>query len=512
MRVSKNVKRELLALYGNDSELFQPLDAERAEYIRKATSFYITFDNHDNQHGYCECCQMEVEVQKSKHREMIACPHCGKQMQVLHKWRSKNNWRMDWMVVPQTINGYTIVLRYFATVHTDNLEIKNWGELAREIIDLKAEKRYEMEYDNHVGWFIGRPYHFLERNMYMYRKNCCLQGRACEVGLFDELRKLYCFKHFTNLEELWDDKDVYVTSHIVQLGKRSSLYEKLIKVGLIDFVKKDWNTYFRTFYWRKDAVISFDETQTSLIKMLKLNKTGFNFFLKHPNAKILAYLQENNTEDADTLNMVVKTSTSNDDKATLDRYKIKVRKAITYCYKQHIAMAEYLHYVNCLNKLEYPLDNAYLFPKDFRKEDLRIAKEMMGDDYSEQDIIIDKLSKALRNMDNLKEFMGGSNGLLVSVPECAWDLQHEGIMQHSCAGNYINTMAEGKTLVFFIRRLNDPTAPFVTMEYRNGEIIQCRYDYNEAVTEDTEEGAKILGFAEDFATQLRKNNILYKAA
>lgn len=512
MRISKKAKEELLAKYGNDSTLFNPLDAERAEYIRKATAFYITFENHDNQHGYCECCQAEIEVPKSKHREMITCPNCGKQMQVLHKWRSKNNWRMDWMVVPQTINGYTIALRYFATIHTDELNIKNLGELAREIINFNTKQRYEMEYDNHVGWFIGRPYHFLERTMYMYRKNCCLQGRACEVGLFEELRKLDCFKHFTNIEELWDDKDVYVTSHITCLGKRASLYEKLIKVGLIDFVKKDWNTYFRTFYWREDAVINFDDTQTSLIKMLKLNKTGFNFFLQHPNAKILAYLQENNTEDTETLNMIVKTSTSNDDKATLTRYKIKVRKAIGYCYKQHIAMAEYLHYIDCLNRLNYPLDNAYVFPKNFRDADLRIAKEMMGDDYSEQNIIIEKLSNALRNMDGLKEFMDGSNGLLVSVPENSWDLQHEGIVMHNCIGNYVNRMAEGKTLIFFVRKLNDPTAPFVAFEYCNGEIIQCRYDYNEAVSDNTEEGAKILDFVDKFAEQLRKNNVLYKAA
>lgn len=510
MRISKKVKKELLAKYGNDSVFFQPLDEERKEWIRKATSYYLVFDNHDNRHGYCESCQTEVEVQKSKHREIISCPHCGKQMQVLHKWRRKSNWRMDWVVVPQTINGNTIALRYFANIHHDNLTIDNCLELAREIIDINAKQRYEMEYED--GWRIGGPRHFVENNMCYLRKNCCLQGESCKLGLFEELRKLDCFKHFPNLEEIWDDNGVYVCSHIMHLSVRASLYEKLIKVGLKDFVQRDWNTYFRSFYWHKNDVIQFDETQTSLIKMLKLNKVGYEFFLKYPNAKILAYLQENNTQDEAYLEMIVKTSTSNDDKAKLKSHKIKERKAIRYCYNQHIVMAEYLHYIDCLHRLAYPLDNAYLFPKNFRDADLKIAKEMMGDDYSEQNIIIEKLSNALRNMDGLKEFMDGSNGLLVSVPENSWDLQHEGIVMHNCIGNYVNSMAEGKTLIFFVRKLNDPTAPFVAFEYCNGEVIQCRYDYNEAVSDNTEEGAKILDFVDKFAEQLRKNNVLYKAA
>ena len=115
-------------------------------------------------------------------------------------------------------------------------------------------------------------------------------------------------------------------------------------------------------------------------------------------------------------------------------------------------------------------------------------------------------------MEGLQEFLNGSNGLLVYVPESSEDLIAEGKSMNNCVGTYVDRIAEGKTFVFFVRRLDDPTAPFVDFEYCNGEVIQCRYDHNETATEDTEQGAKIISFVDAFANKLRKNNVLYKAA
>jgi hypothetical protein len=115
-------------------------------------------------------------------------------------------------------------------------------------------------------------------------------------------------------------------------------------------------------------------------------------------------------------------------------------------------------------------------------------------------------------MPDLQEFLGKSKGLLVYVPESARDLVTEGRLLHNCIGNYVDRVAEKKTLVFFVRKLDAPQAPFVAFEYANGEVLQCRYDNNRAVKGDTEEGAKILNFVEAFAQKLRENHVLYKAA
>jgi hypothetical protein len=47
----------------------------------------------------------------------------------------------------------------------------------------------------------------------------------------------------------------------------------------------------------------------------------------------------------------------------------------------------------------------------------------------------------------------------------------------------------------------------VAFEYVNGEVVQCRYDYNKAVDDE-----KIISFVDAFAKRLRENNVMYKAA
>ena len=110
-------------------------------------------------------------------------------------------------------------------------------------------------------------------------------------------------------------------------------------------------------------------------------------------------------------------------------------------------------------------------------------------------------------MPDLQEFLSGSDGLLVYVPESTKDLVKESKALHNCLGTYAERIANGKTLVFFVRRLNDPTAPFVAFEYVNGDVVQCRADNNQNVNDD-----KIVSFVDAFAERLRKNNVLYKAA
>ena len=63
--------------------------------------------------------------------------------------------------------------------------------------------------------------------------------------------------------------------------------------------------------------------------------------------------------------------------------------------------------------------------------------------------------------------------------------------------------AEGKTLIFFVRRIEDPTAPYIAMEYCHGRVVQCRYNYNKRVEDE-----KIIGFTNALAEALAKEKIL----
>lgn len=75
--------------------------------------------------------------------------------------------------------------------------------------------------------------------------------------------------------------------------------------------------------------------------------------------------------------------------------------------------------------------------------------------------------------------------LLIRPAEDYKDLQKEGTTLHHCVySNYADKYIKGKTDILFIRRVSEPDKPFYTMEYRNGQVIQCRTLYNAGTTDE----------------------------
>ena len=61
----------------------------------------------------------------------------------------------------------------------------------------------------------------------------------------------------------------------------------------------------------------------------------------------------------------------------------------------------------------------------------------------------------------------------------AEELVEEGSRLHNCLRTYIDKVARGDCLIFFIRKADRPDEPFYAMEYCNGEINQLYADHNE---------------------------------
>ena len=58
----------------------------------------------------------------------------------------------------------------------------------------------------------------------------------------------------------------------------------------------------------------------------------------------------------------------------------------------------------------------------------------------------------------------GADGLRVVVPTCVADIVTEGKILESCVGGYAARHMAGTTVILFLRRDNDPAAPYVTIE------------------------------------------------
>lgn len=512
-RISEKTKSELMHRFVENAK---PITDKQIEWCRKDTARYIWHYDKDYYNGHCERCGNDVSFTfKTRHNQSVRCPKCKQKMTTRHKWRGWTE-NVDFRVIVKVLNNYEVLLRYILIEQIQ--EKRTVEEVAKEVIDFKKKTIRHFGYDRRTGkWGYGNNGSWFTRtNMYNWRRYCCYDAREYRPGLKKELKKLDVFKYIEDPTRYFSH-NWYVTSVIRELGIYANVYEKFEKAGHIDFGIYEFKDYLG-YYGKGHEYI--DTEQTELHKMLKLTKGNYRRWCNNQTKAVLQYLQEcPNISDEALAYVSDNAILLYDYKRLMDTNVGHEMKLLKYVTKNNIDSYEYYHYVYMLRELNYKLDKSYLFPKDFRKEDARITGEYNKmveqreiDKQNEQSELIKQISEGLRNMEDLKEFMDGSNGLLVYVPDSVKDLYEESKALHNCISTYVDRVAGQKTLLFFVRKLDTPNAPFVAFEYCNGEVVQCRYDHNEAVKNDTEEGAKILNFVDAFAKRLRANKVLYNAA
>ena len=61
---------------------------------------------------------------------------------------------------------------------------------------------------------------------------------------------------------------------------------------------------------------------------------------------------------------------------------------------------------------------------------------------------------------------------LISMPKCSADLTYEGGYLHHCVGGYVNSVANGSTAIYFLRKASEPNIPWLTVEVCNKKCVQ----------------------------------------
>ena len=507
MGITRARKDKLVAEYmGRKYPKITPF---QSEWMKSHTGKWLTVTRENGTEvARCSCCGEVVEIGKTKHKGKVICPNCKKEVEVLHGWRTSKYWDdVQFVIVPKAIDSKTLMLRYYYVLrgNFERIHAPAIGECARMIINTKRKSAHPFE-KAYKKWEYTRRSFFTEFNMYNYRRWCCLQGIDYERLFVRELRKLDVFKYWTPkmIKELRTRR--YYTHDVIRvMAARADLYEKMYKAGLVDAVKSDIEA---TEY----SEIKYNAKEKSLTAMLGITKGQLKHLrcVKH-HLNVLEYMQnERCVTDSELISVIDKSGVRYRDAKWIFEENLNAKKMLSYIARHGINIWEYRRYKENLITLGYRLDDAYLYPRDFRHDDLRVADEMtekrnhdLEEKNVERNILISGISKGLRENKELMEFFSGSEGLVVYVPETIEELKEEGKRLHNCLGSYADRVAEGKTLIFFIRRMEDPTAPYIAMEYCHGRVIQCRLDYNEPV-KDT----KIIDFAEALARKLAAMDIL----
>jgi len=104
---------------------------------------------------------------------------------------------------------------------------------------------------------------------------------------------------------------------------------------------------------------------------------------------------------------------------------------------------------------------------------------------------------------NRKLFGWEKDGYCIMVPKSAADINKEGRLQHHCVGaqdQYKTKMATRKSYIVFLRKTDNPTEPYYTIEVSETRVIQFYAAYDRQPDKETVQ--KILG---QWMDQVRKN-------
>lgn len=484
----------------------------------------------------CGSCKKTFQI-KAKHKAECECPKCKRKMTVQYVWRmSKYLHEYDTIAVPQMVDTNCVVIRYMATDRTinkndyllDNIKGTPWmtSEVARIYYheDYAEPLIYEKQWNSKthkLEWKRGKGSYFRPDTYSIMCRNSRWIGYAISPSV-DEMisafENLDCFKYYP-LKNIWDENEsIY---QIFYLMRTARFNEKAAKLGLDTLIQENHDAWCmeQRYNYERHAWLTGNKP---ILKTLKLNKTQFEIFKQKPNKEMLKLLQSHpdvTMKDMETCEFSASNYVTTGGIAKT--IKITRRKLLNYLAKYHINVSEFLHFIHMLEKLKYDVtDTYYSMPKDFRRADEAVTYAYLKEEErkraheekmrlkrdAKKNGLIAAISKGLREMPDLQEFLNGSDGLLVHIPESAEELHHEGKVMHNCIGSYVDRIANKSTLVFYVRRIDKPNEAFVAFEYRDGEVVQCRYKRNEPVDDP-----KIINFVDHFAKVLRKNNVLMAA-
>ena len=218
---------EKLDIYDKYIYEAKPITKRQFDICREKSGKYI-FRNKDN-YSYCTACDRHFELIGGKHKELIKCPKCGKEVQIHNVWRTKllPTWH-DWYAFIEKIKERenTVLIRYILTKHNGDGSI-NCEECARVIwnIAIDEEIHYEWDYDPDYGrcnWRIQNTQYF---NYYrgMTPNSYICTGAEWNKGYLDLFQSLPCLSR-VDLKEL--DYE-----NFARIARCASIVEKLQKMN-----------------------------------------------------------------------------------------------------------------------------------------------------------------------------------------------------------------------------------------------------------------------------------------
>ena len=130
---------------------------------------------------------------------------------------------------------------------------------------------------------------------------------------------------------------------------------------------------------------------------------------------------------------------------------------------------EYADYLDLCRKLEFPLSDSVLFPRDLQKAHDRAAAQWKQELDAKMRRDFHAAMESIRLHADFE-----LDGMVVLCPKSPEDIIQEGQALHHCVGTYVDRVAKQECVILFLRRAAEADKPFYTLEIRNRKVVQAQ--------------------------------------
>lgn len=469
-------------------------------------------------HAYCTACRHEVRIAAAKHNTSGLCPRCKKKITFKCRGRRGRIFDRETVQVLQKAEGNGLVLRIIKVYRSfADSDIPNHFEIwenARQFITLSSSGQcsvdayyyhYKAGYDL-TPWCNGyRPVF----DRWKYNFTADMSGVLYQRNLSDTLKdtpwaysQLEAFSGIASFSGVATFLSAYI--------KRPKI-EHLIKMKLYRLVS---GIIYGGYSYSALQAINFNGENMRAI--LGIDRPYFPL-LRELNPSIdqlhliRQLLQADHKPSTEQIKWFIASKISNADAAKellahmsvhkLQRYVEQqfapedeaALKRVDY-YKMNTLITDYHDYLCMCKELQYDVKNSFiLFPCELKAAHDSVAKTLKDKRTAEHE-------KAIAGSFDewQKRYQYQSKELMMIPPHSAKEIVDEGAALHHCVRLYVKNVAEKKSVILFVRSVDEPDKSLCTVEVKDGQVTQARGFDNK------EPPAQITAFIEQW-----KQRVLY---
>jgi len=498
--------------------------------------YFFKHQEFGHRYGYCTACGKDVQIdienmrlwtdkhaacRYARHNDTVCCPACGHEVQVKDAGRGRNGLCNTAVIaVAQRIRNGGILLSFVRVYEDYTHDFKAVPEMGRLLYAayFNLNKHFVAKQQYGGGLCISvksKPTRQLPCTVEPVKLNHnnwkCTQGEGAKLLGFEEaleksnLRYLPWETYHECAQQLYRSAianyPVNLLGLLYQYSRYPVLTERLIKEGNGDLVAEqvEWN-----------CTAGLDYKQVVPYKAMRLTKQEYRM------------LQAKGVISGNTLKAT----------AALKKYGYKMTDknilfflAFQYswnqrkCYKAFDFLRQYLSPQKAVNWVNRQAAGGYETPTDVLSDysDYLDQCRRLGLDVSHKEVAVpqdlrdlhrqyseeltrranekkikeqaERAKKLAKDLPKLKrKYTYASSGLFIRPAEGPEDLLKEGCAQHNCVYScYKEKYLDRKTDILFVRKQSCPDQSYVTVEFKDGTVIQCRADHNRPAPPDVQE-------------------------